>query len=178
MLISPTESISMRKGKQSTDDRFHKDNFSYNEQDDSFTCPEGKKLNFAYFQKSKRKEPLRIYRFSQCQQCPSFSQCTKNKNGRTISRHPYEEELKAMRGKLDSPEGKAIYGKRKSTVEPVFGVIKNVIGFTSFLLRRLNNVRGEFSLVTIAYNLKKIASFLCSGDKCALSRMKLKYMKI
>jgi len=168
----------LRKGKQPTDDRFHKDNFSYNEQDDTLTCPEGKKLSFAYFQKSKGKEPLRIYRYSKCQQCPSFSQCTKNKNGRTISRHPYEKELKAMREKLDSPEGKAIYGKRKSIVEPVFGIIKNVMGFTSFLLRGLNKVRGEFSLVTIAYNIKKIASFFCSGDKYALLRMRLKYMKI
>ena len=61
-----------------------------------------------------------------------------------------------MREKLDSDQGKAIYSRRKHIVEPFFGQIKSVMGFTSFLLRGLKKVRGEFSLVAIAHNLRKI----------------------
>jgi Transposase DDE domain len=61
-----------------------------------------------------------------------------------------------MRHRLKTAEGKAIYAKRKSTVEPVFGVIKQVMGFRQFLLRGLEAVTGEWTLVCIAYNLKRL----------------------
>ena len=61
-----------------------------------------------------------------------------------------------MRYRLKTAEGKAIYAKRKSTVEPVFGVIKQVMGFRQFLLRGLKAVTGEWTLVCIGYNLKRL----------------------
>ncbi len=61
-----------------------------------------------------------------------------------------------MKHRLKTIACKAIYAKRKSTVEPVFGIIKAVIGFRQFLLRGLNQVAGEWDLVCIAYNLKRI----------------------
>lgn len=61
-----------------------------------------------------------------------------------------------MRHRLKTAEGKAIYARRKSTVEPVFGIIKQVMGFRQFLLRGLKAVTGEWTLVCIAYNLKRI----------------------
>lgn len=61
-----------------------------------------------------------------------------------------------MRHRKKTPEGKAIYAKRKSTIEPVFGVIKQVMGFRQFLLRGLDAVSAEWTLVCIAYNLKRI----------------------
>jgi len=162
----------IRKGKDLEKNQFDKENFSYDEEEDTFTCPEGAKLPFSNLQKRKDKEPLRIYQCSQCQGCPHLAKCTKNKKGRTVSRHPHEKELKAMREKLDSPEGKKIYAKRKKIVEPVFGNIKHVIGFTSFSLRGLVKVKGEFNLVSIAYNLRKIASCLKTKVECILNMAK------
>ena len=52
-----------------------------------------------------------------------------------------------MRHRLKTSEGKAIYAKRKSTVEPVFGVIKQVMGFRQFLLRGLGAVTGHWSVL-------------------------------
>jgi hypothetical protein len=156
----PEYQSNVRKGKDQKDDRFHKTNFLYNEAEDTYTCPAGEKLHFSYLQNCKGKEPLRMYKCSSCQECLSVSQCTKNRRGRTLCRHPYERELQAMRQKLSSPEGKTIYNKRKKIVEPVFGIIKSVIGFSSFLLRGLFKVKGESNLVAIAYNLRKIASYL------------------
>jgi len=61
-----------------------------------------------------------------------------------------------MKHRLKTIVGKAIYAKRKSTVEPVFGIIKAVMGFRQFLLRGLKKVTGEWDLVCIAYNLKRM----------------------
>ena len=61
-----------------------------------------------------------------------------------------------MAWRLRTPQGKQLYDLRKQTPEPVFGIIKSVIGFRQFLLRGLDRVRGEWSLVTMAWNIKRI----------------------
>ena len=58
--------------------------------------------------------------------------------------------------RLKTPAGKALYALRKQTVEPVFGIIKSVMGFRQFMLRGLDRVRGEWSLVTMAWNIKRM----------------------
>jgi transposase len=64
--------------------------------------------------------------------------------------------VQAMAHRLKTPEGKQLYGLRKQVPEPVFGIIKSVLGFRQFLLRGLDRVRGEWSLVTMAWNLKRM----------------------
>lgn len=66
------------------------------------------------------------------------------------------DSLSRMKHRLKTPEGKKIYAQRKSTVEPVFGIIKAVMGFRQFLLRGLDAVSGEWNLVCMAYNLKRM----------------------
>lgn len=61
-----------------------------------------------------------------------------------------------LRGRLRSKEGRALYAKRKCTVEPVIGIIKSVMRFRQFLLRGLNKVQGEWNLVTMAWNIKRM----------------------
>ena len=61
-----------------------------------------------------------------------------------------------MAHRLKTPEGKTLYALRKQTPEPVFGIIKSVLGFRQFLTRGLDKVRGEWSLVTMAWNLKRM----------------------
>ena len=61
-----------------------------------------------------------------------------------------------MKHRLQTPAGKAVYAQRKVTSEPVFGIIKAVMGFRSFLLRGLEAVHGEWNLVCMAYNMKKL----------------------
>jgi hypothetical protein len=64
--------------------------------------------------------------------------------------------LAAMAHRLKTPEGRALYALRKHTPEPVFGIIKSALGFRQFLLRGLDNVRGEWNLVSMAYNVKRL----------------------
>ena len=65
--------------------------------------------------------------------------------------------LQAMAHRLKTKAGRALYALRKQTVEPVFGIIKSVMGFRQFSLRGLTKVTGEWSLVCLAWNLKRLA---------------------
>ena len=71
--------------------------------------------------------------------------------------------LEAMAHRLRTREGKKLYALRKHTPEPVFGIIKSVLGFRQFLLRGLDKVRGEWNLVTMAYNLKRLFALAGAG---------------
>ena len=95
-----------------------------------------------------------------------------------------------MAHRLATPEGKRLYARRKCrrlsarrkrcsaitaisarpmhTPEPVFGIIKSVLGFRQFLLRGLDKVRGEWSLVTISWNMKRIFA-LTARKECVIS---------
>ena len=66
------------------------------------------------------------------------------------------DDIAKMKHRLKTPEGRSLYGKRKCTSEPVFGIIKAAMKFRQFLLRGIESVRGEWSLVCIAYNLKRL----------------------
>ena len=75
--------------------------------------------------------------------------------------------VKAMAHRLQTAEGKTLYTKRKHTPEPVFGIIKSVLGFRQFLLRGLDNVRGKWSLVTMAWNVKRMFALMAAGRAAA-----------
>lgn len=95
--------------------------------------------------------------------------CTGNEafqNGRVYDYRPQSEEktprkvvnptLVRMTEKLQTPEGRKVYSRRQSSVEPVFGIIKQAMGFRQFLLRGFEKVRGEWNLVCLAYNVKRL----------------------
>ncbi len=64
--------------------------------------------------------------------------------------------LEAMRHLLATPEGRQLHALRKQTPEPVFGIIKSVMGFRQFHLRGLDKVKGEWNLVTLAWKVKRM----------------------
>jgi transposase len=64
--------------------------------------------------------------------------------------------VEAMAHRMKTREGRNQYALRKQTPEPVFGIIKSVMGFRQFLLRGIDKVRGEWSLVTMAWNMKRL----------------------
>jgi len=67
-----------------------------------------------------------------------------------------DKRLIKMGEKLKTEEGKEIYSRRNHTVETAFGIIKEVMGFRSFLLRGVEKVSGEWELVCLSYNLKRL----------------------
>jgi len=69
-----------------------------------------------------------------------------------------DPRLVAMRDKLATEQGKHIYGRRTSSVEPVFGIIKSAMGLRQFLLRGIAKVRIEWDLACLAYNMRRLWS--------------------
>lgn len=68
--------------------------------------------------------------------------------------------VETMKHRLQTQAGRTLYAKRKCTVEPVFGIIKAVMGFRQFLLRGVESVRGEWNLVCMAWNLKRLHALM------------------
>ena len=66
--------------------------------------------------------------------------------------------VQTLSHRLKTQAGLALYALRKQTVEPVFGIIKSVMGFRQFSLRGLKKVTGEWTLVCLAWNLKRMAA--------------------
>jgi hypothetical protein len=78
-----------------------------------------------------------------------------------VSESP-ETAKERMAAKVRTPEGRALYARRKVNVEPVFGQIKEARGFRRFLLRGLDNIRAEWCLVCLTHNLLKIWRYTCA----------------
>lgn len=151
-----TESI--RKGTYKHPE-FHKGRFKYNEADDTYTCPMGKTLTYKGLLKREGNPDIRIYRCNDCHGCERKGECTKAEY-RTISFDPREHLMQKMRTRLDTKEGKRKYRKRKYIVEPVFGDIKYNRNMRGVLLRGKLKAKGEFLIMCIAHNLKKIARYI------------------
>ena len=69
---------------------------------------------------------------------------------------PTDDPVKRMAHRMTTQAGRAVYALRKQTVEPVFGIIKHVMGFRRFSLRGLDKVAGEWTLATLAWNVKRM----------------------
>lgn len=151
----------LRKGN--TQDRpYHQDHFTYDPQKDIFLCPEGKLLNLYKIrreERSYRKFQVKIYKAHDCLTCPKKSLCTKA-HYRTIAIEDRKALLLKMRKRLQTKSGHEKYLQRLWTTEPFFGHLKYNLGYRHFFLRSLKKVKGEFNLMCIGYNLKKMHKML------------------
>jgi transposase len=138
--------------------------FSFNEEKDCYYCPAGIVMPFTRIQKRKDAPDLKQYVCNFCSNCIFKKACTKAEN-RTISRDPREYLLIEMRKKLNTDEGGKLYNERMSTVEPVFGQMKQNRGFREFLLRGKEKATVEFIMMCIVHNIGKIAKFVTKECK-------------
>ena len=101
---------------------------------------------------------MRYYKTSACRTCPLKSQCTRNPDGRRITRAEYEDVLDRMAQRLrDHPE---IMQQRQQLAEHPFGTLKRAMHPGYFLCRGLKKVNAEMSLSILAYNLKRAITLL------------------
>jgi transposase len=151
--------------------------FEYDRSCDRYRCPNGQWLKRSY--QRRRNGVLKItYRSTarQCRECPLKAACTRERyrSLEVAETYVYEQALAA---KLASPEGQAIYARRRELVEPVFGNLKFNFGFTRFSLRGLAKVKGEFLLICMAHNLKKLAHWRGSRQVLAALLATLRLLK-
>lgn len=144
----------------SSNGKFSREDFDYDQSTDSYRCPAGEVLTYKCGRRRNGVES-KIYRCSssRCGKCKLKSKCTTGKHRELRISEVYRNELE-MKEKLSTSEGGGVYNHRKGMVEPVFGNMKYNMGFGRFLLRGLQKVRIEFLLMCIAHNLKKITQHI------------------
>ena len=141
---------------------FDSRNLTYDESRDIYICPVGQELSYkGNYEKNGAKYD--VYKSNGCNQCEHKSNCTKGEARKIVVCKDAMKVKKEMREKLPTEEGKKTFMKRLFTVEPVLGYIKRTLGYTYFLLRGIAKTRGEFNLMCIAYNIKKIHLLLLRG---------------
>lgn len=135
---------------------YRKSDFVYNSEKDEYICPMGEILT-----RWKGKSATYTNKKA-CDKCPNKDKCTKNKQGRQIVRNEFEDIMEEAAERYKSET--ELYKLRQQIVEHPFGTIKRSLGFTYFLLRRLENVKTENFLHVITYNLKRVLSIFSVPD--------------
>ena len=142
-----------------TDDPYHKDQFIYDEETDSYTCPHGQVLPFTGISdnKSRKARTYRMASGSVCRECPAFGVCTKNATvGRSLQIGQYDASIRRHRDWMASSEAQEAYLRRLPLVEPLFAIIKNQLGAQRFTLRGMANVTAEWNMLAAAFNLRTL----------------------
>jgi hypothetical protein len=140
---------------------YGKSRFKYDEKKDVYVCPAGAALTYR-FSTYELGRGLRYYRAGGCKGCALKRRCTRNRANRTITREDNEALMEAMAARVAANPAKLKL--RKQLAEHPFGTIKRFLDYTYFLLKGLVKVRAEWSLMTLAYNLKRVLK-LVSFDK-------------
>ncbi len=151
-----------KKYKQNT---FNPDNWQYDKETDTYTCPNQKRLEFQYHSvrndRTGFQRKFKIYECEDCSRCPFRSSCTKAKEGnnrKLMVNEKWEQQKEYVRAKLSEEKTSAIYRKRKIDVEPVFGFLKANMRFTRFSVRGKSKVENEMGLALMAVNLRKFTA--------------------
>lgn len=138
------------------DGRFNNDAFIYDAAKNHYVCPAGETLIWRF---SSVEKGMKLHRYwsSKCQGCALKTQCTPSKQ-RRVRRWEHEAILEEMQVRLsNAPDMMRV---RKRTVEHPFGTLKQWMGATHFLTRRLEGVSAEMSLNVLAYNMKRVMKIL------------------
>ncbi len=149
--------------KKWREDPYRTDNLQYDENDDSYTCPMGQKINFIgekiRISDNGFRQVNRLYQVQDCKGCSVREICNKSKYNKRIEVNPRLNHYKSIiRERLTSERGRKYRSQRPVDVEAVFGIIKGNRNYRKFLLRGLEKVEIEVGLLSLAHNLAKIAS--------------------
>jgi transposase len=154
---------------------YTKEAFTYSAEQDAYQCPAGQWLGFSTQTEQEDGRILRYYaNWPACAACPLREKCTESKQGRRIMRTPEEPRLEAMAERMEEKPGLML--QRKSVVEHPYGTMKWWWDGGYFLMKGLTKVRGEFSLMTLAYNLRRVINLL--GVECLLEALRTGKMPV
>ena len=148
--------------------RFDKSAFVYDEQQDCYFCPAGKKLPRSGQEQKARGDKVTlqiIFTCHECDGCPLADRCRKNPNakkGRRVTHDEHEAARRRHRHRMRQPESKARYKVRQYIGETPFAVIKACFDMRRFLLRGIEGVQVEWLWGCTAFNLKKLMSLIAA----------------
>jgi hypothetical protein len=169
ILVAPWQSNDYTSQKAKPQKQIPKDEFTWREDEGTYYCPQGHRLDSLGPREHQRSGPGRItlhmYQCPKehCQACPRQSECTSGKNGRMISRSEHEELIDALKARLKTTEAKAILRRRGQTVERLNADFKQHRGLQRVSGRGLKNARVEVGLLVLSHNLRIVARHLCAA---------------
>jgi len=150
---------------------FAKDKFRYDEHNDSYICPAGKVMTttgttYTRNQQSRnRTYQVKRYQLSVkvCRACQHYPSCIskseqKRAKGRYVERSEYDDYIEDNRNRTRL--NKHTYGRRQEIIEHPFGTIKRQWGYDYTLLKGIPKVRGEWALIFMIYNFKRVLTIL------------------
>ena len=150
----------------SGDDPYHASGFRYDPEQDQCVCPQEQILRFDSLKvRLDKVQPytVRVYRCESYETCPVRWQCSKSKSGRTVQIHPQHASLVRQRQKQRDPDMRALLKRRSVTVEPVFGWIKENLGFRRWTVRGLEKVQTQWLMICSAVNLIRLKKHWTAG---------------
>ena len=154
------------------------EHMEYHELGDIFVCRAGRILWRIGTKHEKTKTGFvsekALYRCESCEGCPYKQNCTKAKGNKTLSiSHKFKELRAESLENITTEFGRQLRMNRSIQAEGVFGVLKQDHGFRRFLCRGKNNIRTEFLLLGLAYNIKKLFAKI-SENRLGISLFELK----
>jgi transposase len=146
---------------------FRKDEFEYDPETDTVLCPGGQRLQPYSSSFLRGLKKINYANRQACRDCAIRARCTNN-SFRSLSRMENEAVLDRMQVRLAAhPE---VLDQRRETVEHPFGTIKQWMNQGAFLMRGLEQVRGEFSLTALAYNIRRVLNIVGFAELMAAAR--------
>lgn len=163
-LVAPKDVTSVKH----LEEKYLVDNFIYNKEADTYSCPEGHTLttngnwyNRSHDDRSRKNSTtykVKHYKTKACLTCAVRQQCTLNKRGRMILRSEHQETVDRNNARVRA--NYALYRRRQELIEHIFGTIKRSFGYTYTLLKGKKKITGEFSLIYLAYNFLRTKNIL------------------
>ena len=160
-----------KSNENGTQPKYFVSNFTYNKEDNTYTCPQGQTLTTTgrWHKKTGRTEEsgyeFQKYRTPACKTCPVKDQCTSRTAGREIDRSQYAQAVEENKQRYK--ENPQLYRKRQEINEHIFGTIKRKWGYNYTDLIGLEKVNGEHSLIMLVYNIKRSINILGVPDLIA-----------
>jgi transposase len=135
-------------------------NFTYDNANDCYICPEGKTLSLRNIEQKKRRK-VYLGCSATCRACEHFGKCTTNRiHGRKITRLLKEDIRRKFEQQYNLPKNQKTYKLRKQKVELPFGHIKRNLKAGNFLLRGLDGVKAEMSLLAGCFNIVRMINIV------------------
>jgi transposase len=136
---------------------FDKEQFKYDAEHNCYICPEGHTLIYSHFSTTKRHKIYRISKRTICKACQHYKACCNNSRiGKSLMRLLNEETKEKLEKIYSSTQFQQIYKLRKIKVELPFGHIKSNLGVNAFLLRGLDGVKAEMSVLSTCFNIARM----------------------
>lgn len=155
----------LSKSSHAPDPAYDMEHFVYNEQSDTYTCPEGHTMRTnGTWHPSKSGSMFKQYRTSRCKNCPVRPKCTKSAlNGKIIQRRKYAKNIEE--NKIRMEKNPATYKRRQAIVEHPYGTIKRQWGFSYITTKKsIKRASADVGLIFMAYNIRRLINILGKNE--------------